>query len=258
MQEIKSHVYIPKSILNRFSYRDKDNRILIDYLDLNTMNIYNSTTANFNRIKGYYQETVELILKNEAEDKIGNIIAKLENNRKNGIETLLEDKELDIIYSFIAYQWIRNDNISSFIMKNENFKEDIKEFKNLNILIESKLNIFKDVANKMGIIIYFNNTSRNFILPSNFTYTINPNSNDMYVMYANLSNKISIAFCSMNMVKSFDINNNKKYYIANIDNDKFVSDLNIKAIAIDKKNNSKFIVGYKTDLQKMIQLIKDN
>ncbi len=67
--EIDSHIFIPKSILNRFARIDKKNRKIINYIDCNDMQIKSSTTESFNTQLGYYSKQNEKILSDESESK---------------------------------------------------------------------------------------------------------------------------------------------------------------------------------------------
>ena len=75
--QINSHIYVPKSILNRFSTRDEKNRKIIQYIDLEDMQVKKAKTSSFNTRLGYYNKENEEILSREAESKIGNVIKKI-------------------------------------------------------------------------------------------------------------------------------------------------------------------------------------
>lgn len=99
---IKSHIYLAESILKRFSYVDSNGRPTIDYIDLSTHEIKRETVRRFNRTIGYYTFDNEQKLKNYAEDKIGNVIARLERCRlKSEFDIILTEKEQESITKYL-------------------------------------------------------------------------------------------------------------------------------------------------------------
>ena len=63
MKQIKSHVFLPQSILEHFSNIDKYKNHMIDYIDLNDgMKIKRKRTSSFNVEFGYYYTRNEKIL----------------------------------------------------------------------------------------------------------------------------------------------------------------------------------------------------
>ena len=109
---INSHVYLARSILNKFSYRGKNNAHMIKYIDTNDMIIKEKSTKKFNSELGYYSYNNEQLLKNNIEEKIGIIIHKLEENRKNNItDFVLLEKDKFYLTTYLAYQWLRSESL---------------------------------------------------------------------------------------------------------------------------------------------------
>ena len=131
--QINSHIYVPKSILNRFATSDEKNRKIIQYIDLEDMQVKKAKTSSFNTRLGYYNKENEEILSREAESKIGNVIKKIEN-----IDDLanLNTKDIESIYRYLSYQILRTDyfayelnnrfktNWNNKFIKNELIKEE--------------------------------------------------------------------------------------------------------------------------------------
>lgn len=273
---IKSHVYLAKSILNRFSYEDKDCRKIIYYYNFDSKKIEKDTTTSFNRIKGYYTDTNEEILKSLSEDKIGNIIYFLEEKFKNNNYNFsLNTKMKRTIKRYVVYQLIRDDSMMQMVkdaMSNINYnapyistKErtrrkqivyqykitDLQELKNEFINYEQILNMFFSVVNKLGIIIFFNTTKRNFVLTSS-TSALNPYSQGYFMMNITLTPKICVTLCNKDTLRN-GINMDDDIYISKLEDDKFVLKYNKELYEVAKKNKPNILVGFKEDLEEIIQ-----
>lgn len=273
---IKSHVYLAKSILNRFSYEDKDGRKIIYYYNFDSKKIEKDTTASFNRIKGYYTDTNEDILKSLSEDKIGNIISFLEGKFKNNNYNFsLNNKMKRTIKRYVVYQLIRDDSMMQMVkdaMSNINYnapyiseKErirrkqiayqykimDLQELKNEFINYEQILNMFFSVVNRLGIIIFFNTTKRNFVLTSS-TSALNPYSQGYFMMNITLTPKICVTLCNKDKLRN-GININDDIYISKLEDDEFVLKYNKKLYEVAKKNKPNILAGFKEDLEEIIQ-----
>ena len=203
--KINSHIYVPKSILNRFAVRNEKNNKIIYYIDLENKQIKTASTKSFNTQLGYYHIYNEQILKNEAEDKIGEVIRKIEDSIEN---VNLNEFDITLIKKFLAYQLIRTDYLAKKIQEIENLDDTIQEIKNDNIFIESKLEIFFKTFEKCDVEILINTSSSEFVLTSNATYVIyeNNDSNNDYMMVQVLSPKIAILFYKENTLKKLNIN----------------------------------------------------
>ena len=106
---INSHIYVPKSILNRFAVRNEKNYRIIYYIDLENKQIKSASTKSFNTQLGYYYSYNEQILKNEAEDKIGEVIRKIEDSIEN---ININEADITLMKKFLAYQLIRTDYLA--------------------------------------------------------------------------------------------------------------------------------------------------
>ncbi len=143
--EINSHIFIPKSILNRFAKIDEKNRKIIKYIDCNDMQIKSSTTSSFNTQLGYYSKQNEKILSKESESKIGNVIRKIQDIDDN---TVFSEKDIEYIFRYLSYQILRTEyfpkelnkrfetNLNNKFIKNELIKEEFE--------LNSLYNVIKD------------------------------------------------------------------------------------------------------------------
>ena len=131
-KKIKSHIYLAESILKRFSFQDKNKRYLINYIDIKTMQIKQETIRRFNRELEYYTYKIEQKLKSNSEEKIGNVIAKLENHRnQNNTDFVLSKQDRNILTKYLAYQWLRSDYLMQIIKEKFNSPLSIKQLKNI-------------------------------------------------------------------------------------------------------------------------------
>ncbi len=272
---IKSHVYLAKSILNRFSKEDKNKRKLINYIDFKDNSIRNSTTASFNRKLGYFSDENEQKLKRFSEEKIGNVIIELKSKyEKYGINFIISPKTKKIIKKYVCYQLIRDDamveyikeyfstiNCKRYYLSNENLiklyelKESYKnisinELKNRLIDIEEEMDTFFESMSNLGILIRFNNTNRKFVLTSSTT-ALNPYSKGYFMMNITLTPEITVTLCDKNTLRDV-LEISDDFYIAEIKDEKAVVQYNQHMYETAKKNKPHIIVGFKEDLQELI------
>lgn len=274
---VKSHVYIAKSILNRFSYRDKDNRIMVNFIDFEKNTIDNDTTASFNRISGYFTDGNEKKLKTFSEEKIGNVINELKlEHEKFGTNFKISSKTKEIIKKYICYQLIRDEVIAEYIketfskidckkhylsnknlIKLQKLKEcysniSISELKNILINIEEETHIFFESISNLGILIRFNNTNRKFVLTSS-TSALNPYSKLYFIINSTLTPEISITLCNKDALKDvLDIK--EDFYITEIHDEQTVFQYNKEMYETAKKNKPHIIVGFKKELEELIKM----
>jgi len=272
---IRSHVYLAKSILNRFSYRDKDNKMMVYFIDFKRNVIDKDTTASFNRYLGYFTDENEKKLKRFSEEKIGNIIAELKSKYKEyGINFKISPKTKKIIKKYVCYQLIRDDTMAEYIkeffsninckkyyLSNENLiklyglKEyysniSINKLKNRLIDIEEEMDTFFESMTNLGILIRFNSTNRKFVLTSSTT-ALNPYSKGYFMINITLTPEISITLCNKKTLKDV-LEISDDFYIAEIKDEQVVLQYNKELYETAKKNNPHIIVGYRKELEELI------
>ena len=272
---IKSHVFLAESILKRFSYRDKDSRKLIDYIDFKNNCIKTDTTKHFNTQNGYFTDINEQKLKTFAEETIGNIIYELDKkHRKYGTNFNISYKIRKNIKKYICYQLIRDDAIVEFIkeyfskinckryyLSNENLMRlhelkdcysnvTINELKNRLIEIEEEMDTFFESMVNLGILIRFNNTDRKFVLTSSTT-ALNPYSDGYFMMNITLTPEICVTLCNKKTLKRvLEISDN--FYIAEIKDEQVVVQYNKEMYETAKKNTPHIIVGFRKELEEIM------
>lgn len=169
---INSHIFIPKSILNRFAKIDKKNRNIIKYIDCNDMKIKSSTTSSFNTQLGYYSKQNEKILCQESESKIGNVIKKIQDIDDN---TVLNEKDIEYIFRYLSYQILRTEGFPKELNKRFGTNLNIKFIKNELIKEEVELNTLYNVIKNEDMHVIINNSNVKFVLPTNSMYTFKLN-----------------------------------------------------------------------------------
>ena len=257
--EINSHIFIPKSILNRYAKIDEKNRKIIKYIDCNDMQIKSSTTASFNTQIGYYSKENEKILSNESESKIGNVITKIQDIDDN---TALNEKDLEYIFRYLSYQILRTEFFSRELNKRFRTNLNSKFIKNELIKEEAELNTLYNVLKNEDIHVIINNSNVKFVLPTNSMYTFNPNSNE-YTWILILSPVIAVSFMPRGTIKK--LSNNKDCSEVKIiefgeEQEEIINSFNLRAIGTQCKDSSKIkcVIGLEKELSNLLDIINKN
>lgn len=257
--EINSHIFIPKSILNRFATIDEKKRKIIKYIDCRDMQIKTSTTSSFNTKLGYYSEQNEKTLSREAECKIGNVIRKIQDIDD---DKLINRKDVEYIFKYLAYQIIRTEYFTKEL--NKKLGIDIKSsfIKNELIKEEMELNTIYNVIKDNDIHVIINNSGTQFVLPINSMYTFNPNSNE-YTWILILSPNIAISFMQKGTIKELSkCKDNSKLRIIEFrkEQEDIINMFNLRAIGTEYKDCSemKYVVGLEEELNYLLSIIDKN
>lgn len=244
---INSHVYLAESILNRFSYKDEAGRNIIDYIDLNDMILESMSTRKFNRERGYYSKENELLLKANSEEKIGNVIKKLEECRmNNNININLTENEKQFLRKYLAYQWLRSDSIIKYIKDRLELSIPEAILKNIFIEDEENYKLFINRTKNLDIIIFFNNTNKQYIINS-ASSTLNSDSEDYFIINMVLTPNILVSFCKNGSIKKY-LNINSDFIIKLVPDERTVLECNIHTMNVAMKEKPHFIVGKKEEL----------
>ena len=259
LDQINSHIYVPKSILNRFATIDEKNRNILQYIDFRDMQIKKATTSSFNTKQGYYSKQNEEILSREAESKIGNVIKKMENIDDN---TKLNKKDIESIYRYLAYQVLRTDYFSYEL--NNRFKKNWnnKFIKNELIREEIELDTVYNVIKDEDIHIIIDNSEIKFVLPINSMYTFKSNLNE-YIWILILSPNIAIAFMPKGTIRKLsDGKDDSKVKILEFkkEQEDIIRSFNLRAIGTQYKDSSelKCVIGLEKELNYLIDIINKN
>jgi hypothetical protein len=254
-KEIKSHIYLAESILKRFSFQDKDKKYWLNYIDINTMQIKKETARKFNRELGYYTYKNEQKLKSNSEEKIGNVITKLENHRKsNKTDFILSKKDKEVLTKYLAYQWLRSDYLMQSIKDKLNALLPIRNLKNLFIDEEERTRLITKQTAEMGICIVFNNTSRGYVINSS-TSVVNKDSSDYYIVTIILTPNIAVRYTKKDSLKNV-LNLKDDVYITTVCDEKIILEENINTFKATYNSSPNFVVGRKKDLELLINNYK--
>lgn len=254
---INSHVILPKSILEKFSYVDEKGNHIIKYINLNTLKIEEDKTSRFNTQLGYYSRENEKILSDNAESKIGNVIKKIQEIKE---DTVFNESDIKSIYKFLAYQVIRTDFFSEKLKEKFNISIENKLIKNIMINDELKLNTVYKVVEDSDIHILINNTKIKFVLPANTMYTFNANSEE-YIWIQILSPDIAISFMPRGTIKKLSNSaDNNKFKILNFyeENTDIINNFNLRALGVQYKDKTqyRYVIGLDKELKQLINIIK--
>ena len=264
-KEIKSHVYIPNSILKKFGYKDDNNAFVIDYIDFSDNKIKTMPTKQYNIERGYYDNENEQILANEVENKIGNVIKKLEKDlRECGVNAKLTKKEVDVLFKYISYYLIRNDeaiealndirinrvpyslkyNLALTAEKNVINKKDPRILKNELIKNEKANRLINYALSDMGIVIFYNKTNRK-VLITNSTKTLKTEKREYSYITLSITPDIFISVVNGNL-------NKERYEIQVIDDEITIEGYNNYLYLIARETTPYIIVGNREELERIL------
>ena len=272
---IRSHVYLARCMLKRFSIRDDNNHLIVAYYDFGDKKIKYDSITSFNRVEGYYSNVNEAKLKRFSEEKIGNVIENLKNNFNNyGLNFKISTKDKKIIKKYISYQLIRDDSMMEMIKGymrdgniNSNFLSNnkrielimrrkmissmgLKSLKNYFISYEEPLRMFFSSVSDLGIVISFNSTERKYVLTSSSSalFQYDPG---YFMMNFTLTPEISITLCNLNTMKSV-LSIDDDFILTEAKDEKVILNYNKELYTVAKKNLPNILVGFEKELKELI------
>ena len=251
---IKSHKYIPRSILRHFSERDKNNHYMIYYITSDSNKINARSIKSFNTENGYYSGTNEKILAKEEEEPLGAFIHNFSSqvNKKE-----ISENNIVALRRYLSYQMLRSDFLIEQIKKKLHLQDEIKKIKNDLIQQEKITSVINKIVERMDVMILINQHENGFLVPLNTIISLNPHSGDDYVIVQILSPKIAVAFMAEGSFKLLGCKNKGKIEIFNITKD-CVDFLNRKAFLDVKSRKNDYLIGKKQDLNSLLQQINQS
>ena len=263
----ESHVYIPRLVLNKFMYRNKNSSKIINYIDFTENRIKSISTKRFNTIKGYYTDENEKKLADFCESKIGNVIKELENSYiKYGINFKIDDKSKSILKSYIVYQMLRDDDFIEYtkeigsnnypyssnyysLLESERDKMNLisnRVLKNYYIHFEETDRTFYDYFSTLSVMIKFNSSGKEFLLT---------NTNPIVKKFNNYSWLLNFTLTPRILIMPFTAGNlNNEIIMHEISNEGAVEDYNNYLYRIAKKSSSNILVGNVDELRRVLDL----
>ncbi len=255
-RKINSHIYLAESILKRFSFQDKNKKYWISYIDIENMKIKQETARKFNRELGYYTYKNEQKLKSNSEEKIGNVIVKLENHRiNNKTDFILSKKDKETLTKYLAYQWLRSDFLMQKIKDKFNAFLPIKALKNMFIDEEDRTRLITKLTEEMGICIVFNNTDNGYVINS-ATSVLNKDSSDYYIVTIILTPNIAVRYCKKNSIKNI-LKLQDDVFITTIEDQNIILEENIQTFKATYNASPNFVVGRERDLKLLLEEYKN-
>ena len=274
---INSHIFLAKSILNRFATYENGYKIIY-FFDYHNKLERKMTTEAFNTEFGYYYDCNEKTLSRYSESLVGNVIKKLEDIYETKHRDFqLSDKEIEVLKRYISYQLIRDDWMMDIVrhsfvksvykMKYLSMEEfhkrisvmeyyasiDNRNMKNLFIERELKENVFYSTIKDKAMIVYFNYSDLGFLNSSSCS-SFFVNSKFHYLMNTTLSPKICLALCEKSSLSEL-FGKETDFYVSFISNNDFVFNYNSNVYDTASKHEPYMLVGRKEDLEKTLDFI---
>ena len=167
----------------------------------------------------------------------------------------MKEKDIDILYKFLAYQVIRTDFFAKTAKERLKIfhNDNLKTIKNTLITVEEKLNTTYRAIKDLDIHILKNKTNLKFIMPISSMYTFNGESKHNYLWIQVLTPDIVIAFMEKGTVNSL-CNQNNKLSMIKIFDEGIIEGLNMQALKVQNKEEMKmkYVIGYYDDLIKTL------
>lgn len=269
--KIKSHTYISKSILNRFCTSNDKGVKVVNYIDFNELKVKEQSPKKFMVEEGYFSSSNEKRMANDVENKIGNIIKKINTNILNNTNFELTDKEQRIIKKYAAYQLIKDDELLNFIKDlfdlNNNFpysnkhyillleKRKIfnlgtyKDLKNIFIEVEKEQKTFLGSVEELAIIVHINKTPTPFLITNSIFDT---KKGPLILLKYTLTPQIAISLFKKKFL-SEKLKTNESYFVDYITDEHIIKKYNENIFFTAKQNFPNILVGEKKELNRLLK-----
>lgn len=240
-----SHIFIPRSILERFeSYRKSLKKIRLYYYDFGAERIKTESAKMFNTEKGYYSDEIEEKLCKEAETGIGRAISAIAANyNKYGANATISAQNQRHIIKYLTYQLLRDERMAKrFINEAPTFNNSKpKEVKESLIKLQADFNFLDELFLDIGLQIVFNKTIIPFILTAS-TSTYSAYSNKYYIIQLTLTPNIAILITNIESFKK-TLKTDQKYGIITIYDKKWIRKYNLVMFRTAKHNEPHIAVS---------------
>lgn len=247
---VNSHITIPSSFLKKFGYRTKDGW-MVDYIDINNLEIKTKKTKEYGSEYGYYSKFTEDILRNKFESRIGMITQEINLFKNNVINNIDFNKsKLEDIYNFFDITTYRNKNMLKQVNEASTISRallgDSTHDQLLDLAFNSNLpHIYEGL--RFNIII--NKTNRDFIINDTMISSIRcDNQNEVIILPIN--KKECLALMEESYYKKY-VKDDKLYFM-NIEDELNVELFN-KHIFKRAKENNENVIGTRTELEILLK-----
>lgn len=247
---VNSHITIPQSFLKHFARRSIDGALVVDYIDIITMDIGEKRVKKYGAKYGYYSKVVEKYLSDNFESKIAGIVKEINGFRNKKVNNLNFTKEMiEDIYSFFDITSYRNPRMLEGFNEESLSSQLVGGYSHDNMIgfiANRKIpHIFEGW--KFNIII--NKTDRDFVINDTMISSIScDNKNEVVILPIN--RKECLALMQEEYYKKYVVDN--KLYFMNIEEDANVEMIN-RYIFRYAKNNNENIIGTKKELEILLK-----
>ncbi len=180
MEQIKSHIQIPKGILKHFRDMSDDSK-QVWYLDIESGDIRRCPSKRLGTRKGYFSDTIEKYLNASIESPITHLNSKIRlfvDGKSNNLSISENDVNLLNKYiksamarSGIAYNASKKALVfSQFFMKDQANHDGL-----IYHSLESNTTMADDILSKGKMMIVVNTTNRRYVVPRNCFYCYESN-----------------------------------------------------------------------------------
>lgn len=238
---VNSHIQIPKGILKCFGDKEKSGRIW--YLNVSNGKIGLAGAGKLGTLYGYYSDEMEKYLNQEIETPLMQLNAKVRSFLSGDEKQLyLTVTSEDVLKKYILGAIARSDFAKRSFETGSITAQFCDEQENHDFLVSfatENLQWGKEVIGGYSFGLLVNRTSRNLVVPRNCFYTAKSCGVDCIV--APISPNCALALCppeySGNKV------NGETRLLGNIDDEKAIEIMNIRALFYEYVYNLSFIAS---------------
>lgn len=251
MNNIKSHIQMPKSIMKSFSHKGDGRQVY--YLDLKDNSIKVEKINTLGTALGYYSEETENHLADEVETPLGNLTKKardFSNNKISKIEIGFDDET--IIKKYIQYSLVRSKKVLDIMNRESKLSFLWNGYRTEHIFKYTNLPNDFDFFEDYRVTILSNLTKSNWVCPRNcFISGIVDGKKTKYIIPVN--EKIAFLLIDKNEFELMKKASNASYYaVCDVE---LVENYNMRAYYEEKHFNNSFLIS--KDEETLIRLLEN-
>lgn len=241
-----SHIVIPQSFLKHFADKNK----IVNYIDMNTLEIKEAKVRDFGAKYGYYSKYIENYLSINFESRVGIITKILAEFGKGKMKTVGITKEmLEDIYSFFDIVSYRNPKMLEIINKDSfstKISGEISHDDMLRMIKNMKLpHIYQDLEFNIMV----NKTERNFVINETMITDVSAiNKKGLLILPINYKE----CLCLMNKEYYQEYIHKGYLYYISIEQESIIEEIN-KEIFKNARREKENIIGSRVELEKLLK-----
>lgn len=256
MSDVKyNHVQVSKFLMKPFSHKTQDGK-QVYYLDLKTGIILEEKINKLGTMPDYYYPETEEFLANEVESKVGDVLALIKKAAKNIQSIEITEEDDNNIKKLFAYTFLRSDGLKNETVNGSSYLKYLPEKEQIELILKHPnfaIRLFSDFFSNILI----NESTVNFVLPHNCVYSISSINKTNNEDFNFLCMPISLDCCVIlipNKHRDKYIKGNSFYGLSLVSDD-IVKDFNNRALASERTNSKRFIIGDRVELQRLSTLL---